>query len=99
MRDIHKFDNRGTGNESTRKPIKDSLVNCSETGYECVWLNARTQQRYDKLLAKIDWGDTLDNKSIMDCWNTLKSELEYIIYTFIPWNKVGKISIKKHLSK
>ena len=97
--DIHKFDNRGTGNESTRKPTKDSLVNCSETGYKCVWLNARTQQRYVELLGKIDCGDTLDNKSVMECWNILKAELDYIIYTFIPLNKVCKMSRKKHLAK
>ena len=37
-----KSDSKGTGNESTRKSIKDNLENCSEIGYECVCLNARS---------------------------------------------------------
>ena len=48
-------------------------------------------------LAKIDWDNTLENKSVMDCWHILKAELEYIIDTFIPLKKVGKRSRKKHI--
>jgi len=50
-------------------------------------------------LAKIDWDNTLENKSVTDCWHILKTELEYIIDTFIPLKKVGKRSRKKQISK
>ena len=35
-------DSKGTGNESTRNSTKDSMEYCSETGYKCVCLNARS---------------------------------------------------------
>ena len=35
-------DNRGTGNESTRKPTKNNLENCSDARFKCVCLNARS---------------------------------------------------------
>jgi len=50
-------------------------------------------------LAKIDWDNTLDNKSVMDYWHILKAELEYSIDAFISLKKVGKRSRKKHISK
>ena len=50
-------------------------------------------------IVKIDWDNTVENKSVMECWHILKAELEYIIDTFIPLKKVGKRSRKKHISK
>ncbi|RWZ45908.1 endonuclease/exonuclease/phosphatase family protein, partial [Labedella phragmitis] len=37
-----KYDNGGIGNVSTNKPAKVSLENCTEAGYKCVCLNARS---------------------------------------------------------
>ena len=38
------------------------------------------------------------NKTTIECWNTLKYEIESIIDQFVP-SKKGKRSRKKHLSK
>jgi len=38
-------------------------------------------------LAKIDWDNTLENKSEMDCWPISKAKLGYIIDTLIPLKK------------
>ena len=44
-----------------------------------------------KYLAKIDWNDTLENKTATECWNILTSEIDCI---------VEKEAVKKkHLSK
>ena len=52
-----------------------------------------------KYLAKIDWNNTLENKTATECWNILKSEIDCIVETFVPLKKQGKRSKKKHLSK
>ena len=50
-------------------------------------------------LAKIDWNNTLKNKTATECWNILKSEIDCVIDKFVPLKKQGKRSKKKHLSK
>ena len=52
-----------------------------------------------KYLAKIDWNNTLENKTAKECWNILKSEIDCIVEKFVPLKKQGKRSKKKHLSK
>ncbi|WP_166376079.1 hypothetical protein, partial [Aeromicrobium phragmitis] len=52
-----------------------------------------------KYLAKIDWDNTLKNKTAIECWNILKGEIECIIDKCIPLKKIGRRSRKKHLSK
>ena len=49
--------------------------------------------------AKIDWNNTLKNKTATECWNILKSEIDYVVDKFVPLKKQGKRSKKKHLSK
>ena len=39
------------------------------------------------------------NKTAIECWNILKYEIERIIDKFVPFQKQGKRSRKKHLSK
>ena len=51
-----------------------------------------------KYLAKIDWNNTLENKTATECWIILKSEIDCIVDKFVPLKKQGKRS-KKHLSK
>ena len=41
----------------------------------------------------------LMNKTTIECWNILKYEIESIIDKFVPFQKQGKRSTKKHLSK
>ena len=48
-------------------------------------------------LAKIDWNNTLKNKTATECWNILKSEIDCVIDKFVPLKKQGKRSKKKHL--
>ena len=55
--------------------------------------------RYRKNLAKIDWNNTLKNKTATECWNILKSEIDCVVDKFVPLKKQGKRSKKKHLSK
>ena len=50
-------------------------------------------------LAKIDWNNTLKNKTATECWNILKSEIDCVVDKFVPLKKQGKRSKKKHLSK
>ena len=50
-------------------------------------------------LAKIDWNNTLKNKTETECWNILKSEIDCAVDKFVPLKKQGKRSKKKHLSK
>ena len=50
-------------------------------------------------LAKIDWNNTLKNKTATECWNILKSEIDCVVDKFFPLKKQGKRSKKKHLSK
>ena len=52
-----------------------------------------------KHLAKIDWNNTLENKTATECWNILKREIDCIVEQFVPLKKQGKRSKKKHLSK
>ena len=50
-------------------------------------------------LAKIDWNNTLKNKTATECWNILKSEIDCVVDKFVQLKKQGKRSKKKHLSK
>ena len=50
-------------------------------------------------LAKIDWNNTLKNKTASECWNIIKSEIECVVDKFVPLKKQGKRSKKKRLSK
>ena len=50
-------------------------------------------------LAKIDWNNTLKNKTATECWNILKSEIVCVVDKFVPLKQQGKRSKKKHLSK
>ena len=45
-------------------------------------------------LAKIDWNNTLKNKTATECW-----EIDCVVEKFVPLKKQGKRSKKKHLSK
>ena len=45
-----------------------------------------------KYLAKIEWNNTLGNKTATECWNILKSEIDCIVKKFAPLNKQGKRS-------
>ena len=48
-------------------------------------------------LAKIDWNNTLKNKTATECWK--QSEIDCVVDKFVPLKKQGKRSKKKHLSK
>ena len=50
-------------------------------------------------LAKIDWNNTLKNKTATECWNILKSEIHCVVDKFVALKKQGKQSKKKHLLK
>ena len=50
-------------------------------------------------LAKIDWNNTLKNKTATECWNILKSEIDCVVSKFVPLKKQWKRSKKNHLSK
>ena len=50
-------------------------------------------------LAKIDWNNTLKNKTATESWNILKREIDCVVVKFVPLKKQGKRSKKKHLSK
>ena len=43
-----------------------------------------------KHLAKIDWNNTLENKTATECWNILKREIDCIVKQFVPLKKQGK---------
>ena len=43
-----------------------------------------------KYLAKIDWNNTLENKTATECWNILKSEIDCIVEKCVPLKKQGK---------
>ena len=40
-----------------------------------------------KYLAKIDWNNTLENKTATECWNILKSEIDCIVEKCVPLKK------------
>ena len=52
-----------------------------------------------KSLARIDWNDKMKNKTATECWNILRGELDSAIDSYVPTEKQGKRSKKKHLSK
>ena len=35
-------------------------------------------------LAMIDWNNILKNKTATECWNILKSEIDYVVDKFVP---------------
>ena len=41
-------------------------------------------------LAKIDWNNTLKNKTATECWNILKSEIYCVVEKFVPFKKTGE---------
>ena len=41
-------------------------------------------------LAKIDWNNTLKNKTATECWNILKSEIDCVVDKFVPLKKTGE---------
>ena len=50
--------------------------------------------------AKIDWNNTLKNKTATECWNIVSSGIDCVIDKFVPLKKSqGKRSEKKHLLK
>ncbi|KAK2143901.1 hypothetical protein NP493_4378g00002 [Ridgeia piscesae] len=40
-------------------------------------------------LAKIDWNNTLKNKTATECWNILKSEIDCVVDKFVPLKQQG----------
>ena len=52
-----------------------------------------------KSLALIDGNDKMKIKTATECWNILRGELDSVIYSYVPMQKQGKRSKKKHLSK
>ena len=42
-----------------------------------------------KYLAKIDWNNTLENKTATECWNILNSEIDCIVEKIVPLKKQG----------
>ena len=42
-----------------------------------------------KYLAKIDWNNTMENKTATECWNILKSEIDCIVETISPLKNRG----------
>ena len=52
-----------------------------------------------KSLELIDWNDKMNNKTATECWNILRGELDSAIYSYVPMEKQGQRSKKKHLSK
>ena len=52
-----------------------------------------------KYLAKLDWNNMLMNKTVIECWNILKYEIESIVDKFVLLKEQGKRSRKKHLLK
>ena len=49
-----------------------------------------------KYLAKLDWNNMLMNKTAIECWNILKSEIESIIDKFVPLKKTRKTVYKRN---
>ena len=52
-----------------------------------------------KYLAKLDWINTMKNKTATECWNILNSEIDCIVDKFDPLKKQGKRSKMKNVSK
>ena len=42
-------------------------------------------------LAKIEWNNTLKNKTATECWNILKSETDCVVDKFVPLKKRGTV--------
>ena len=51
------------------------------------------------MLAHIDWNDKMKNRTATESCTILKSELDSVIYRYVPMKKQGKRSKKKHRSK
>ena len=47
-----------------------------------------------KYLAKIDWNNTLENKTGTECWNILKSEIDCTVEKCVPLKK-NRETVKK----
>ena len=52
-----------------------------------------------KSLPRTYRNDKMKNKTATECWNILRSELDSAIDIYVPMEKQGKRSKKKHLSK
>ena len=50
-------------------------------------------------LANINWNNLLKNKTATKCWTCLNVEIEGITERFVPLQKQGTRSRKKHLLK
>ena len=57
----------------------------------------RTYKDMTKYLAKIDWNNTLENKTATECWNILKSEIDCIVENKFPLKKTGETVNKETL--
>ena len=49
-------------------------------------------------LENMKWAEILENKTAEQCWESLKSEFDYMIQKFIPNTKYRHL-LKKHLSR
>ena len=46
-------------------------------------------------LAKIDWNNTLKNKTATECWNILKSVIDCVVDKFVPLKKTPGETVKE----
>ena len=58
-----------------------------------------SQRKIWKYLAKIDWNSTLENMTVTECLNILKSEIDCIVDKFIPLKKQGHGKTKTYRKK
>ena len=54
--------------------------------------------RHVSFFENMKWVEILDNKTTEQCWESLKSEFDYMIQKFIPNTKYSQLR-KKHLSR
>ena len=71
--------------------IKVKGVRNRNIRYRNNFLDGRYQDMRE-YLAKIDWNNTLKNKTATECWNILKSEIDCVVDKFVPLKKTGKRS-------
>ena len=48
-----------------------------------------------KYLVKLDWNNMLRNKTAIECWNIIKSEVEGIIDQCVPLKKENGLLLEK----
>ena len=59
----------------------------------------RYKEGHEGIFRKIDWNNTLKNKTATECWNILKRDIHCVVEKCVPLKKQGKLSKEKHLSK